>query len=290
MGFRTRGEQMAVCQWCGLESQTEDVCEWCKRPAQGGGTPGVRSELEFLSVEDEDGGNRLLQAGAICLALLLAGGLIYAAIMLGGAEDVGAAAAKNVSATGANALPPPYTPNKGTRQSDTAAFDESATVVRNTPPSNSSSRELPTLAKAQGEGAAVPSVPSLNRTFKTMTGTGGDRPIPNSVVYIESAEMKFGENRYGQGQYDFHVFVANSSPNPVEGLKLSMMVEKKWIALDPITGKELRGEIVPAAATRSFKVRGIVQSTKMPAGKKTVRIEAQLRGQTQPVFDSVDVG
>src|SRR5437660_3401517 len=73
---------MAYCNWCQLESESDDFCVWCKRPL--GTAKGVhqqaRSDLHFLRSSDDDGHYEATPIfaiiGAVVLLGLVAGGLL----------------------------------------------------------------------------------------------------------------------------------------------------------------------------------------------------------------------
>lgn len=65
-----------LCNWCGQESNNDQLCDWCKRPLRGGAAAASRVDLEFLRDADESDKPGTLRFVAIaacvlaCIALL----------------------------------------------------------------------------------------------------------------------------------------------------------------------------------------------------------------------------
>lgn len=61
---------MIICPWCGQQTSSDAICDWCKRPLERkpGPPPGVRNDLDFLKDEAEVDryGALKIAAGAAC--------------------------------------------------------------------------------------------------------------------------------------------------------------------------------------------------------------------------------
>lgn len=73
---------MIICPWCGQQTQSDAVCDWCKRPLDRkiGPPPGTRSDLDFLKDESEVDRYGILKiaAGAACAVAI--GAALYFAL------------------------------------------------------------------------------------------------------------------------------------------------------------------------------------------------------------------
>jgi hypothetical protein len=69
---------MPVCQWCGIDSKNDVVCDWCKRPLglkrAGNATVGGKSAIDLLADNSDDNQAilpQVLAAGAVvCIAVV----------------------------------------------------------------------------------------------------------------------------------------------------------------------------------------------------------------------------
>jgi len=81
---------MAYCNWCHLDSESDDVCVWCKRPFQRNvAYSGYTDTVGLLREETSDPSDRATAiVGAIVGAAFLAV-VIYAAVNFGGSKGKG---------------------------------------------------------------------------------------------------------------------------------------------------------------------------------------------------------
>lgn len=73
---------MVVCPWCGQNSHTDSVCEWCKRPIDRkmGPPAGGRNDLDFLKEEGDHDRSPLLKWGLFGLIAIACAAILFFAL------------------------------------------------------------------------------------------------------------------------------------------------------------------------------------------------------------------
>lgn len=291
---------MAYCEWCALDSRSDDSCEWCKRPLhqRGGGVIGTKADLDYLKVQDDDSG-RGLQAIAIVGALLFSGIIIYGAYVLGRGDtpkvaDKGAAVAQAGGATGEQSkgaaspprgssppsvsrprpgyVPPAYIP------SARSAADEP--VYRYSVKNDNSIR-----------GDVSPTHKAAQSTTQTHLDGGNPEPITALLVYVESVELKASKNKYGQTQFDGDLVVVNQGSQPVTKAKFELYIGKEPVDLFPMRGNQIANSFdhIMPGTTSTLKVRAIVASNISLGAAKIVAMEVTIKDQHDTVKDNVQL-
>lgn len=219
---------MPICTWCGIESKSDLVCDWCKRPlalrsSRTSGTSG-RNAVDLLRDPDDDRAAltpRVLAITGIVLFCLVAV-VIFAALSShkNAAEPVAADASSSqeyvASRTPADVAPKPATrtvflPSAATRPTarrDDADLGFNNFVVTSPPPRSHSMLFVPMAEANDTEKAAVPAVRLGGGVLRSLGGrrgtTVGKIAVTNST---ESTVVDFRlEAVIGGKTYELHPF------------------------------------------------------------------------------------
>lgn len=224
---------MPVCTWCGIESKSDLVCDWCKRPLalRAQRKSDGRSAVDLLK-DGEDGGSSLSPrtlaiAGVVGLCVILI--LVWA---LGSRQGSSAAAADNAPSAAAQDF-------VATRDS---AFGPRASTPRASAPATSVF--LPTAvspdARSKQAGAAViegvqqahiqKAVDETRITIDDGRQLGGAGP---------SVRLTGGLIRSAGGKYGVsvgHVTITNTTENNVVEYRLEAVINGRSYILQPFEG------------------------------------------------------
>jgi hypothetical protein len=153
---------MTLCTWCGQQSQSDIICDWCKRPLPTRTATGGRAEIEFLRDGDDDKPN-YLGFGIVAACVAVVGVLLF--FMLKGAGT-------SVSSSGGAESPRPSAP------------------ATNTPP-----QRVPQPVSFGG-GRGSPSSPALppRSPGGTPLGGGGNNPPPTGPAARASGNIPINAN------------------------------------------------------------------------------------------------
>jgi hypothetical protein len=79
---------MTICPWCGQQTQSDSVCEWCKRPVdrKSGPPPGTRNDLDFLREEADTDKYSIIRWAVVGVFAVACGAALF--FMLRGSNSV----------------------------------------------------------------------------------------------------------------------------------------------------------------------------------------------------------
>lgn len=270
---------MPVCTWCGIESKSDLVCDWCKRPlalrAQRK-SDGGRSAVDLLR-DGEDGASAftpkvLAIAGVVGLVVILI--IVWA---MGSRQGSSAAAADN-------------TPSAASQ--DFVAQRDSAFGPR------SASAPAPASARSVFLPQAVPSQ-NQDFTGKSVVDTGASSPTAHfqkvvaenlSRVTVDdgretggagpSVRLTGGLIRSAGGKYGVsigHVTITNTTENNVVEYRLEAVINGRSYTLQPFEGspnkpRAMKSSTIEAGERISLPV--IVKS--FNGGKKNNVVPARI--------------
>lgn len=213
---------MTLCTWCGQQSQSDIICDWCKRPLPTRTATGGRPEIEFLRDGDDDKPN-YLGIGIVAACVAVVGVLLF--FMLRGAgtsvSSSGGASTPRASAPATN-TPPQQVPQPVSFGAGRGAGATGSALPPRTPggtPLGGGGVNAPPsgpAARASGNipiNANIPRLVTIQKaTFSIVNLPGGSKQLVGKI------DIKNGSNR---NVIDYRVELVWGtqifSINPVEG-------------------------------------------------------------------------
>jgi hypothetical protein len=281
---------MAYCNWCMLESETEDVCVWCKRPLKAGQGAGsqVKNDLHYLRNIDDDP-----DGGFPVFAVL--GGLVFLGLVIAAiftfkpadkpqeqSEHWGLAAEKTPAKTPAADAPAekwvPIYP---------ASNAAPAATARYTPPA------------ASGNAPSIPSAPverpsnANHSSWKTVDQWVDASLVTNNSIYFETVDFYLKRDAKGIQRLVGDIVVMNDTYGNLAKGELWLNVSNAKYSLVRYDGtidapKALPGFSISSKASLNCHVMAPnYNPAAAPTGKRTLSLGAYLQG--QPVKVQSDI-
>lgn len=237
---------MAFCDWCRLDSQNEDACDWCKRPIRRNYNI-YGNAVALLREDDEVPGDRMALASGAVIGLALLGLIGYAVINFRGGD------------TGKT---DPLSQIAETEKTWTAERSAPAPVAAVTPqpsvPAAASRAPAPRPAP-RGIASTAPA-----RTPRSSTATSGyavassawlrDGDVATSSTatgfYLEKANLKVGKQTNGDYAISGDIRIANTSGGRISDIEVKLVAGNREVPLD-LGGQDTD---LGNGAARSFRV------------------------------------
>lgn len=290
---------MTRCNWCGLESETSDICAWCKRPlANRSSFVPSKSSIHLLA-ESEEEESRRFPLGIIVSCLMVLGIFTLVAItaLKGGFKEDKPQVASNVppqdpewSAPGGYKVPV-YAPAKPGIGDSPVGPSTPPVTVNPTETINTAPRPL-ALSIGEPEPSGIFNVqrqPAIDGRGTIPIGFGN-----NSTVYIESVHLMPVTDSMGRPRIAGSVVIVNSGAEEVRNVKLSLVVNYTIYPLMEYLGnvdkpKGIGPPLVPAHSSLEVPVmsKEFDARTKVVT-KKYLRFEGVFFG--QGIFDERELG
>lgn len=216
---------MAYCNWCQLESDSEDACVWCKRPlVRSYSIYGGRSAVSLLREDNDTRGDRIVGIVGLGVALLFISVVVYAAVSYANRQPSASAQIPTV---------PAGTVSNWSGERAPAAAETSFSIAP-PPQARQVAPSKPASAVQHPTSTQPPAQDSLNSFTGVPAATAvrdGESPAKSEGVYIESA--KLSSSRQGDGRYSIAglVYVANVSGNRIDKLTFELIVGDQHIPL-----------------------------------------------------------
>lgn len=251
---------MAYCNWCSLETESDETCEWCKRPIRRNlGVYGYGNSVAMLREEDDLPADRVtaifgVLIGAAFVALLLFVGLSYRGdpkasdplSQIAESEKTWTAERSGSPSFSATPPTPPVTPTTAPRSPVAAATSK-----------GTNSRPSPVAS-----GGA--SVSAVSTTTALLDGVSDLESGSRATGFrLETAQLSASREPGGTYALRGEVKLRNSSGGRVSEIKLKVVCELGTVALN--TGEQDDG--LGNGSSRTFRVwatgvsRDIVNAT-----------------------------
>ena len=223
---------MPFCNWCQLESESADSCDWCKRPI-------VRNVAVYSAYGDsvallrEDTGDSADRATVIVGALVAAGFfalVVYAAVSFGGAKPQRSSDPLNSIAqaertwTGTRPSPPVSAP------SVTRSVAAPPTPVSSPTQRISNPRSSPTAQAAPSAGQAGPAK-SVSIAATPAGFSARDGEVAPNGVFIESAKLTSTRQQNGDYTIEGTIMVGNVSGHRAFDIEFFLVVGERRVRL-----------------------------------------------------------
>lgn len=273
---------MATCKWCGIESQTDEVCSWCKRPldsAPGGGVG--RAELHFLGEAAERTNVRDIVIGVVVSAAVM-GLVLYLGLRprtpAGGAKVVQTRlSAERAEAPVTASYTPPRPPR--TRPDEFPGVNEPAGGAAADP------YEPPPVVRRPDGREPVSSQPTqvvLDPETKVKLKAG------TPLAYLESADIVI--TREGlDANVTATVVVVNQGDRPLDKIEVQLEVAGLRTKLKLHEDSPTRTPPPAAGFGEYVFTAKTLLNDRALAGKKRLLLDAWVPGKKESVKDSLVV-
>jgi hypothetical protein len=219
---------MATCNWCQLESQNEDTCDWCKRPIRRNFS--IYGDVAMLREDDEAPGDRVTMMFGAVIGVALMGLIVFALINYrGGSSGTSdpmsriADTEKTWTAERSAPAPAPATPAPPTKPNVPVAA--ASTAPRSigkqapTPPPNRTASTSPTSGYALASSAIL-----RDGEIHASSSTTG--------FYLEKASLKVGKDDEGTYAISGDVRIGNTSGGRISEITFKLVANKRDFALE----------------------------------------------------------
>ncbi|MFI5386888.1 MAG: hypothetical protein ACHQ50_12305 [Fimbriimonadales bacterium] len=262
---------MTHCNWCGLVSEDDKVCSWCKKPLV---------EVSPASPPDQSQPERSKKPIGLGIVILL---LVALVCMLG--------IWKHASAVGR----PPQEPSAGSQSSEHASHGLSGVPIP--PPSAQIGSSAPADGPAT-ETSKSDSTPSADSNADASQATAQD-PVTSDTqlgsVHLADASLAIRDDDSGQEWAAGKVVIVNDGPYAITDFRLTLRVGGANYTLTPFNGSPdnplpmQNRELEPG---QRLEVP-VLTNSPYPAGPntlvKTITVRATIDGPPGTVTDSVQV-
>lgn len=220
---------MATCNWCQLESQNEDTCDWCKRPIRRNFS--IYGDVAMLRDDDEAPGDRVSMMFGAIIGVALVGLIGYALINFrggssGSSDPLSRIADNEKTWTAERSAPPPApaaaAPAPATKPNVPVAAGNTAprSIGKTTPPPTTRN-----TAPAPTSGYALASSAILRdgEVHASSSTTG---------FYLEKANLKVGKDDEGTYAISGDVRIGNTSGSRISEISFKLVANKREFALE----------------------------------------------------------
>lgn len=263
---------MAYCDWCRLDSDSEDYCVWCRRPIRRNVAAYASSYAGGVALLREEGGDVSDRATAIVGGVVTVGLLaivIYSVISYGGQKAASDPLSK---------IAPSEQTWSGQRSAPRLAAATPAPRPTPAPPPQPTLRPAPQRAapifvpNASTNTAGAPK-PSIMASSAYADSPPTDLPsTPGSLgMYIDRVKLAAAPQRNGNFTIEGSVTVANVSGHRLRDLEFSLVVGSTVVKMKRIADGDLG-----SGMTLSFAVRATdVEESVAKASGATIRVQAK---------------
>ncbi len=218
---------MPVCTWCGIESKSDLVCDWCKRPlalsAMRRPASG-RSAVDLLKEGDDEKGG-LSKRGVQALIVAAVCIVIMAAWLLGSrsSEPSATAAPQEFSATRETAA---KTPAPSTAPAPKPAFIPE--------PPNRRNESIAFKAEESSGGGGRASLPSAPLAVQIVREEDDLAPTSGPAVRLTGGLIRSTGGRKGISVG--RISITNSTDSSVQDFRLEAVINGRTYPLQPFEG------------------------------------------------------
>ena len=275
---------MTLCPWCGQQTQSDTVCDWCRRPIDRkiGPPQGTRNDLDFLKDEAEPGGNSFLRWGLIGLCAVACGAALFFVLRGSGSSQEEAAN-------------PPTTTDHATSSS-----------VGLVPTSSAASAKLVSMPQMQdhrpdywvrqwNNGSDLISNARTNSSpMARGTADLAQAVLPNSPVKLQGVTITLVSLANGDKRAVGKADIINSSKNNVIDYRVELVWAAKDYTMMPLEGTDKELHQVYYRSLRPGKREAVqLVSLKLhdyPEGSpNTLRLTAWLDGDPGTAIDEYPI-
>ncbi len=242
---------MAYCNWCSLETESDETCEWCKRPIRRnlGVYSSFGSSVSMLREDDDLPADRVTAIFGVAIGLAFVGLLLFAGMSYRDgnkpSDPLSQIAESEKTWTGERAAPAPTAPSAPAPRPTvvSGAAPRSSPTVTPRPPTT-------TRPSSGGVGFAVStSTVQLDEGFEGASRGG------STGFHLETAKLTVTREPGGTYAVRGAVKLNNSSGGRVSEIKLSIVSASGTVALE--LGDQ--DTAIGSGSSRTFQVvaRGI---------------------------------
>jgi hypothetical protein len=268
------------CNWCNLDSDTDDFCIWCKRPIQRRTVySSAKTDLHFLNnaSSDDDDSPRFPVFAVIGIGAFV-GIIAFAILSFKPPKDAPKEPEHWVAENDPLPAPAPIT-------HPTASVPYRSPA----PPQVTSPAEYPEASGAQSTRSANTAPTTVNQTaFGLAQSDGGDTGIAqyaqNQSLYFQSIDLHFAQNSSGASHLLGDVIVVNDTLGNLSDGKLTLTVGTANYPLvrydGSISNPDFLGNfsIIPKASVSCHVYAKGLNPTTMPTGVRKVTLRANVQG------------
>ncbi len=253
---------MAYCNWCRLDSDSDDECVWCKRPLAQNYT--VYSGRDAVSLLREDEGfstDRAVGVIGACVGIVFFAVVVYALLTYKGGrtaktDPLNKVAATEMTWSGARSAPPTPVP--------TAPYLAPPAVPRAAPAAPARSAATNTGSKPAAY-TSLPSVAALRDGDFGESSEGG--------VYIDSAKLSSVRQSNGLFTVEGSVTVTNGGGASAQKLAFFLAVNELRVPLECSSNELGSGQ------TKKFSVKALdVESSVAKSPEARIQVSAHISG------------
>lgn len=237
---------MAFCNWCSLETESDETCEWCRRPIRRnlGVYSSFGSSVAMLREDDDLPADRVTAVFGVAIGLAFVGLLLFAGMSYRGGNKLSdplsqiAESEKTWTAERtAPALSPPSVPVVAASATPPPAPHSAARSPRPTSPAASGS-------SGRVGHAVSTSAMQLDGAFEVASSSG------STGFHVEAAKLSVSREPGGTFAVRGEVKLSNLSGGRVSEIKLQIVSAAGTVPLD--IGDQDR--VIGSGASRTFRV------------------------------------